>query len=318
LKFSRRLGLKRSRSVALLSVAAILILGSCGGNGDKLPFNATPTVSNLFPSVITAGSDGFTMSVDGTGFVSGSMGVTFVNWNGSPRSTSFDAATGQLSVQIFASDIQTPNQITVTATNPAPGGGMSLSGQTFTVEPAKLGLTLASLDPNSAKAGAAPFMITANGTGFLTGYVVTWNGTELITNVSGATQVTAQVTNDLLTTAGTASVSVATPDPTVATTSQTFTITGQNNPAPKISSLAPNSAAHGAGDLQVRVGGSGFVPTSTVEINGSFCATAFVSSSQLVALVQAANIATTGTANFTVVNPAPGGGTSGQESFTIN
>jgi hypothetical protein len=309
--------LKRSRSLALLTVAAILILGSCGGE-KKLPFNATPTVSNLFPSVITAGSDGFTLSVDGSGFVSGSMGVTFVNWNGSPRSTSFNSNTGQLSVQIFASDILTPNQVTVTATNPPPGGGTPPAGQTFTIEPGKTGLTLVSLDPNTAKVGDPAFMITANGTGFMTGDVVTWNGTQLITNVSGPTQVTAQVTADLLTTAGTASVSVATADPTVATKSQTFTITGQNNPAPKISSLSPNSATHGAADLQVRVDGSGFVNTSTVEINGNFCATAFVSSSELVALVQAANLATAGTAQITVVNPAPGGGASGQESFTIN
>jgi hypothetical protein len=309
--------LKRSRSVALLSVAAILILSSCGGE-KKLPFNATPTVSNLFPSVITAGSDGFTMSVTGTGFISGSQGVTFVNWNGSPRSTSFNANTGQLSVQIFASDVLNPNQITVTATNPGPGGGMSLAGVTFTVEPTKNGLTLASLDPNTAKMNGPAFMITANGTGFQTGDVVTWDGTELITNVSGTTQVTAQVTADLLTTAGTASVSVATADPTVATLSQTFTITGANNPAPKVSSLSPNSATHGSADIQVRVSGSGFVTNSTVEINGVFCATAFISSSELVALVQAANLTTAGTAQVTVVNPAPGGGTSGNESFTIN
>jgi len=309
--------LKRSRSVALLSVAAVFILGSCGG-GDKLPFNATPAVTNLFPSVITAGSDAFTMSVDGTGFISGSQGVTFVYWNGSPRSTSFDANTGQLAVQVFASDVLTPTQVIITASNPGPGGGMSLSGQTFTIEPGNNGLTLVSLDPNTAKMGGAAFMITANGTGFMTGDVVTWNGTQLITNVSGATQVTANVTPDLLTTAGTASVSVATSDPTVATKSQTFTITGVNNPAPKISSLSPNSATHGSGDLEVRVSGSGFVSTSTVEINGNFCATAFVSGSQLVALVQAANLAATGTLNVTVVNPAPGGGASGQESFAVN
>jgi hypothetical protein len=309
--------LKRSRSLALVTVAAILVLGSCGGE-KKLPFNATPTVSNLFPSVITAGSDAFTMSVDGTGFISGSQGVTFVNWNGSPRSTSFNSNTGQLAVQVLASDILTPTQVIITATNPAPGGGTSLNSQTFTIEPTQPGLTLASLDPNSAKVGAPGFMITANGTGFLTGDVVTWNGTQLVTNVSGATQVTAQVTSDLLTTAGTASVSVATADPTVATKSQTFTITGANNPAPKISSLSPNSATHGSADAQIQVNGSGFISTSTVEINGNFCATAFVSSSELVALIQAANLTTAGTAQITVVNPAPGGGTSGQESFTIN
>jgi trimeric autotransporter adhesin len=311
--------LKRSRSVALLWVAAILIFGGCGG-GNKLPFNATPTVSDLFPSVITAGSDGFTMAVTGTGFISGSTGVTFINWNGSPRSTSFNQNTGQLSVQIFASDVLTPNQITVTATNPGPGGGTSLAGETFTIEPGQPSLTLASLDPTSVNLGSGEFMLTATGTGFGTGDVVTWNGTQLITTVAAnqSTQATAQVTADLLTTAGTASVSVATADPTVATKSQTFTISGQNNPTPSISSLSPSSATHGGIDFELRINGSGFAPTSFVEFNGAFCATAFISNSQLVAYVQAANIATAGTVSVQVISPAPGGGTSSQEMFKID
>jgi hypothetical protein len=310
--------LKRSRWVALLSVTVGLLFVSCGGN--KVPFNATPTVNDLFPSVITAGSDGFTMSVTGTGFVSSSMGVTFINWNGSPRSTSFNENTGQLAVQVFASDVLTPNQITITATNPAPGGGTSVAGVTFTIEPGQPSLALTSLDPTSANAGAAGFTITANGTGFGTGDVITWNGTQLITTVASgqSTQATAAVSSDLLTTAGTASVSVATADPTVATQSQTFTISGPNNPAPKISSLSPSSTAHGGGDFEMRINGSGFAPTSYVEFNGAFCATAFVSNSQVVAYVQAANIATAGNATVEVVTPPPGGGTSSQETFKIN
>jgi hypothetical protein len=310
--------LKRSRWVALLSVAASLLVAGCGGN--KVPFNPTPTVTDLFPSVITAGSDGFTMAVTGTGFISSSMGVTFVDWNGSPRSTSFNENTGQLSVQVFASDILTPNQVTITATNPGPGGGTSIAGVTFTVEPGQPALTLTSLDPTSANPGSAAFTLTADGTGFGMGDVITWNGTQLITTVAAnqSTQATAQVTSDLLTAAGTASVSVATADPTVATKSQTFTISGPNNPTPSISSLAPSSAAHGGVDFEMRINGSGFTPTSFVEFNGAFCATAFVSNSQLVAYVQAANIATAGNATVLVTNPPPGGGNSSQEKFTIN
>jgi hypothetical protein len=310
--------LKRSRWVALLSVAASLVFAGCGGN--SVPFNPTPTVTDLFPSVITAGSDGFTMAVTGTGFVSSSMGVTFINWNGSPRSTSFNQNTGQLSVQVFASDILTPNQVTITATNPSPGGGTSVAGATFTVEPGQPALTLTSLDPTSAKPGSAAFTLTADGSGFGMGDVITWNGTQLITTVAAnqSTEATAQVTSDLLTTAGTASVSVATADPTVATKSQTFTISGPNNPAPSISSLSPSSTAHGGIDFEMRINGSGFAPASYVEFNGAFCATAFISNSQLVAYVQAANIATAGNATVQVINPPPGGGNSSQEKFTIN
>src|SRR6185295_629608 len=45
--------------------------------------------------------------------------------------------------------------------------------------------------------------------------------------------------------------------------------------------------------------------------------TTFVSSTQLTAAIPASDIATVGTANVTVVNPAPGGGTSNALTFTI-
>jgi hypothetical protein len=310
--------LKRSRSVALLLVmAGIFLLGSCGGN-KKLPFNSTPVVSGLFPSVIAAGSDGFTMSVNGTGFMSDSTGVTFVNWNGSPRSTSFNINTGQLTVQVFASDVATPNAINVTATNPAPGGGTSIGSQIFTVEPAHPGFAITSLDPSNKNAGGDAFMLTVTGIGFVTGDIITWNGSQLITTVTPPTQATSQVSKDLVATVGTASVAVSTTDPTFATKSTTFAITGSNNPAPTISSLSPSSATHGGTDFQMRISGSGFAPNAFVAWNGSFRATAFISDKQLVVLIPAADIIATGNAAVAVTNPAPGGGTSPTTMFTIN
>jgi hypothetical protein len=46
--------------------------------------------------------------------------------------------------------------------------------------------------------------------------------------------------------------------------------------------------------------------------------TKYVSSTTLTATVPAADIKTAGTASVTVVNPAPGGGTSAAKTFTIN
>jgi len=54
-----------------------------------------------------------------------------------------------------------------------------------------------------------------------------------------------------------------------------------------------------------------------VDWNGSPLATQFVSRSQLTATVPAADIAIAGTASVTVVNPAPGGGTSNFAFFTV-
>ena len=308
--------MRRWRSVALTSlVAGILLFGGCGGN--KPTFNATPIVSGLFPSVITAGSDGFQMAVTGTGFISGSMGVTFVDWNGSPRSSSFNENTGQLTVQVFATDVASPNSVTVTATNPGPGGGTSITGQTFTIEPVQPGFAITSLDPASAKAGGNAFSLTVNGTEFAAGDIINWNGTEQITTVTPPNQVSAQISQDLIATAGTASVNVSTADPTVATVSTTFTITGPNSSTPSISSLSPSSTAHGGDDFELRINGSGFAPNAFVVWNGGFRATAFITSSQLVAYIQAADIANAGNATVAVTNPPPGGGTSSNEMFTI-
>ena len=305
--------MKRSRWVAFTTVAfGLVLLGSCDSGQKIPPFNATPTVTGFFPSNITAGSQAFTLVVSGTGFISNSQGETFINWNGSPRSTTFNDSTGELSVQIFASDVATANTIGITATNPIPGGGTSQvipPTDIFTIVQPQAGLTIASLDPTTMNAGGAAFTLTVNGTGFATNDVVTWNGSQRVTTIAAmnATVATAQITADDIATAGTASVAVSMPNQVIATPSLSFAIAGPNNPTPSLSSLSPSSTAHGGGDFEMRLNGSGFGPNATVEWNGGFIATAFISSSQLVAYIPAAEIANTGSASVTVVNPAPGG-----------
>src|SRR5438552_11091559 len=87
---------------------------------------------------------------------------------------------------------------------------------------------------------------------------------------------------------------------------------------PTITSISPSSTIAGSGSFTLTVNGTNFVSTSTVNWNGSALATTFVSSIKLTATVPAANVATAGTASVTVVNPAPGGGTSNSATFTIN
>src|SRR5438094_4655517 len=90
---------------------------------------------------------------------------------------------------------------------------------------------------------------------------------------------------------------------------------------PTITSISPTSTIAGSGQFTLTVNGTNFVstsPASTVNWNGSPLTTTFVSSTQLTAIVPAANVATVGTASVTVVNPAPGGGTSNSVTFTIN
>jgi hypothetical protein len=72
---------------------------------------------------------------------------------------------------------------------------------------------------------------------------------------------------------------------------------------------APGVAAIGSSPI-VTVTGSGFVPSSTVQWNGTPLATTYVTPCQVSAQVPAADTASATVGALTVVNAAPGGGTS--------
>jgi hypothetical protein len=85
------------------------------------PPNPIPLLNEpLVPTSAAPGGPGFTLTVNGTGFVSGAV----VHWNGSPRTTSFISAS-QLTATIPASDIAAPGTASISVHNPAPGGGTS-------------------------------------------------------------------------------------------------------------------------------------------------------------------------------------------------
>ncbi len=75
-------------------------------------------------------------------------------------------------------------------------------------------------------------------------------------------------------------------------------------PIPAISSLTPTVAPAGT-QVSVSIGGSGFVPSSKVLMNGIQLASTYVSSTSMTAT---ASSSTTGPQAFNVSNPSPGGG----------
>lgn len=74
----------------------------------------------------------------------------------------------------------------------------------------------------------------------------------------------------------------------------------------------------GAAQFSIAVSGTGFVSGSAVRWNGTAIATTFSTDTSVTATVPAADLADGGTAAITVFNPAPGGGTSAAENFTVN
>ena len=92
----------------------------------------------------------------------------------------------------------------------------------------------------------------------------------------------------------------------------------QTNPVPLVNQpLIPMTVKPGSNQFTLTINGTGFASTAVVMWNGSTRITSFISSRQLQAQISAADVATPGTASVSVMNPAPGGGTSNAVFFPI-
>lgn len=182
-----------------------------------------PTLTSLSASTTSmnnapyCSATGFTLTVNGTGFAPGLV----VNWNGSPRSTTFVSAT-QLTAVITPADTASlatnaaAVAITVSGTNP----GTNSNALPFSLTqpaanspfPAPI---LSSISPSSAAVEAVtgpPVGLTANGSSLLPCSVVEFNGSPLpVTIFVGANGITSVIPATIIGGPGTAFVTVVTP-----------------------------------------------------------------------------------------------------------
>ena len=177
--------------------------------------------------------------------------------------------------------------------------------------------TLTSISPNSALEDSPAFTITVTGTNFIPQSKVRWNGVDLATTYVSATTLTALVpaANVAFATTVPASVAVFSPAPGGGTTtSLPFTV---NNRIPVVGSLSNGFIAAGsAGTLDVN--GSDFAPGAIVFLNGRPCPTRRISRTRVSFDYLAADIACAGIYTIRVINPTPGGGTSGAVILTVS
>jgi hypothetical protein len=89
------------------------------------------------------------------------------------------------------------------------------------------------------------------------------------------------------------------------------------SPTPTIGALEPDTSLAGDPELILTVTGTGFVPSSVVRWNGADRSTAFVSSTELRAVIPASDLTSEGSADVRVFTPTPGGGLTGARAFTI-
>lgn len=164
-----------------------------------------PLITALDPFSAIVGGGAFTMTVTGSGFVSG----TTVLWNGAALPTIFvDAQT--LSATVGAGQLAASGSVPIVARAPAPGSFASNSA-TFVVAATTPAIT--GLSPASARAGSPALTLTVTGSNFAADAQVLWNGAPLATQVVSASQLTAQVDAGLLLNGQTAGVAVRNQQP---------------------------------------------------------------------------------------------------------
>jgi subtilisin len=277
--------------------------------------SSPPAITSLSPVATAAGSPAFTLTVNGSAFV----GSSVVQWNGSPRPTTFVSST-RLQAAIGAADVAVISANAVTVFTPPPGGGTS-SPVTFNAS----GPPVLEVSATTAAPGESVTVTLLNGTGGLSD----WMSFALTTAANSSYVTYTYVGYGVITRTWTVTMPATQGNYefryfqnggyTRAATSPTVTVQGAGgpNPAPVATSLSPNSATAGSAGFNLTVNGSGFVPSSVVRWNGADRATTFLSATQIRATIAAADVASAGNVSVTVFSPATGGGTSAPLTFTV-
>ena len=221
--------MKRSWTALAVALISMLAVAGCNDYGNTFQANTGASVASLSPSNIGAGSPDFVLTINGTGFVK----QTYVTWNGKKLTTTVTLdSTGtvvtSVTAMVTAALVAKPGTATVITQNPFSGAGNNgLSNPvTFIINaPPNPIPTLTSIAPASMAACASSctsFTLDLQGTNFITSSTdptqvsqVRWTAgatqTTLVTTGVTATDIKATVPGALISTAGTAMVTVFNP-----------------------------------------------------------------------------------------------------------
>lgn len=180
--------------------------------------NPVPGISALAPTEATAGTGAMTLTVEGSDFIRSSV----VQWNGSPRPTTFVSST-RLTATLGAQTLAAAGTYEVTVVNPAPGGGVS-NIASFRIWPQAGVPTITDLPARGGTAGRSGFSLAVDGTNFVDGSVVRWNGADRPTTFRSPTRLVAAISTEDAAAAGTAQITVRNPGVSTVSNAVTFTL----------------------------------------------------------------------------------------------
>jgi WD40-like Beta Propeller Repeat len=240
--------MKRSWTALAVALSSIFAIAGCNDYGNTFQNNTGASVTFLSPSNVSAGSPDFTLTVNGSGFVT----QTYIQWNGKKLTTTDTLDSGGNVINVMAvvpaALVAKAGTATVITQNPFSGAGNNgLSNPiTFIINaPPNPVPTLSSIAPSSIAACGAS----------CTDLTLDLQGSNFIASSSDPTQVsqvrwTAGATQTTLTTTSvTASDIKATVPGALYSAAGTASVTVFNPPAPQTTPIGgtPSPSAGGGG-----------------------------------------------------------------------
>lgn len=207
-RYHRQRRVKRGAWVARFTGQKVNLRGSTAPTA--------PTLASISPTTGVAGNSDATVTLTGTGFVTG---FTVATLNGVDQATTFVSSTS-VTFALPLSSLAAAGTLSVNVRN---GTLFSVTPRTYTVT-APTAVTLTSISPTTGVHGAANQTVTCTGTGFVTGVTkATVNGADVATTFVSATSVTFAMVLANFSAATTASVNVR--NGALTGSAQTYTVT---------------------------------------------------------------------------------------------
>ncbi|MGI4828544.1 MAG: beta strand repeat-containing protein, partial [Janthinobacterium lividum] len=271
--------------------------------------SVTPSALTLSPSSVAVGASSAPITITGLNFIPSSVVQIF----GQSRTTTYVSPT-QLTFLLKPTDVATAGMLYVQVVNPVLGG----SSSNYLLLTATAGATgtavISSISPAQVTVNSPATTLSIYASNLSAASFAQWNGVALAgTSYPNYGYIYATVPASLLTSVGTASVTINSPG-AAAPVSSSFTVSVVAAAAPTLTSISPSNGPIGVA-VTVTLTGTNFTSTSVVSVNGDVLPTTLVSSTQLTVAVPGSELPL-GNNLFSITTPAPGGGASATAAYT--
>jgi hypothetical protein len=269
---------------------------------DEFTFDAVPTLTAVSPNAGPI-AGGTTVTITGTGFVSGRTSVSFGSGHGAA-----DVTVNSPTSITTSPPAESTGTVDVTVGTPG-GTSAPSTADRFTYDP------VSTVTAISASAGptAGGTTVTITGTNFISGATTVAFGAEPATNVTVNSPGSVTGTSPAAT-AGTADITVTTPGGTSATNAaDKFTF----DPPATVTAVSPSGGPLNGGTI-VTITGTGFVSGNTSVNFGSGHAATKITFNSTASITATSPAETAGTIDITVTTPNGTSTTSSADEFTYD